>query len=125
MIARQFRALFTALILVIVLRWSTDVVHAEPPWVVNEPGPGVGKRIVLVSGDEEYRSEEALPQLAKILAERHGFTCTVLFAVDPFSGKVDPNFGRNVPGLEALDDADLMIIAARFRALPWEQMEAI
>ena len=46
-------------------------------------GPGKGKHIVLVSGDEEYRSEEALPQLAKILAERHGFKCTVLFAIDP------------------------------------------
>ena len=46
-------------------------------------GPGKGKRIVLVSGDEEYRSEEALPQLAKILATRHGFDCKVLFAIEP------------------------------------------
>ena len=45
-------------------------------------GPGKGKHIVLVSGDEEYRSEEGLPQLAKILAKRHGFNCTVLFAID-------------------------------------------
>jgi hypothetical protein len=28
---------------------------------------------VLISGDEEYRSEESLPQLAKILSERYGF----------------------------------------------------
>ena len=46
-------------------------------------GPGKGKNVVLISGDEEYRSEEALPQLAKILAKRHGFTCTVLFADRP------------------------------------------
>ena len=26
-------------------------------------GPGKGKHIVLISGDEEYRSEEALPML--------------------------------------------------------------
>ena len=32
-----------------------------------------GPHIVLVSGDEEYRSEEALPQLARILSEHHGF----------------------------------------------------
>ena len=38
--------------------------------------------IVLVSGDEEYRSEEALPQLARILSKTHGFNCTVLFAQD-------------------------------------------
>ena len=57
--------------------------RAADPWVVYEggDGPGKGKHVVLVSGDEEYRSEEALPQLAKILAKRHGFNCTVLFAI--------------------------------------------
>ncbi|MCH2586361.1 MAG: hypothetical protein MK138_16510, partial [Planctomycetes bacterium] len=48
---------------------------AEPKWVVYDgcDGPGKGKEIVLISGDEEYRSEEALPQLGKILAKHHGF----------------------------------------------------
>ncbi len=47
-------------------------------------GPGVGKHIVLLAGDDgEYHSEEALPALAKILAVRHGFTCTVLFSSIP------------------------------------------
>ena len=94
--------------------------RAEDPWVVYDgfPGPGNGKHIVLISGDEEYRSEEGLPQLGKILAKRHGFKCTVLFAIDPESGTIDPNNNRNVPGLEALDDADLMIIALRWRDLP-------
>ena len=45
-------------------------------------GVGAGKHIVLVSGDDEYRSEEALPMLGKILAVRHGFKCTVLFPVN-------------------------------------------
>lgn len=96
-------------------------------WVEYEggDGPGAGKHIVLVSGDEEYRSEEALPQLGKILSVRHGFTCTVLFAIDPESGEIDPNNRRNIPGLEALADADLMIIATRFRDLPDEQMKHI
>lgn len=88
-------------------------------------GPGAGRTIVLVSGDEEYRSEEALPQLARILAERHGFECTVLFAVDPATGEINPDNQRNIPGLEALDSADLMIIATRFRNLPDEQMAHI
>src|ERR1700732_2736561 len=68
-------------------------------------GPGKGKRIVLVSGDEEYRSEQALPQLARILAQRHGFDCTVLFAIDPKDDTIDPNQSDNIPGLEALDSA--------------------
>ena len=46
-------------------------------------GPGGGRHVVLLSGDEEYRGEEALPMLAKILSRRHGFKTTVLFAVDP------------------------------------------
>lgn len=83
-----------------------------------------GSHIVLVSGDEEYRSEEALPQLAKILSTHHDFRCTVLFAQDPdVPGIVDPNYTDNIPGLEALDQADLMVLFTRFRALPDEQME--
>ena len=52
---------------------------APDPWVVYDgfDGPGKGKRVVLVSGDEEYRSEEAMTQLGRILAKHHGFTCTV------------------------------------------------
>src|SRR4051812_4517548 len=100
---------------------------AADPWVVFEghDGPGKGKHVVLVSGDEEYRSEEALPQLAKILAQRHGFRCTVLFAIDPKDGTINPNVRDNIPGLEALRTADLMIIATRFRDLPDEQMKEI
>lgn len=101
--------------------------RAADPWVIYEgsDGPGKGKHIVLVSGDEEYRSEEGLPQLGKILAKRHGFKCTVLFAIDPKDGTINPNKNDNIPGLEALKNADLMIIATRFRNLPDEQMKHI
>ena len=100
---------------------------ADDPWlqVAGASGPGQGKHVVLVSGDEEYRSEEALTQLAKILATHHGFTCTVLYAIDPKSGEISPNTGNNIPGLEALAKADLMVIATRFRNLPDEQMKHI
>jgi hypothetical protein len=86
--------------------------------------PGEGKNVVLISGDEEYRSEEALPQLAKILSKHHGFNCKVLFAVGN-DGTIDPNKQDNIPGLEALRKADLMIIATRFRDLPDDQMKEI
>jgi len=109
-------------------------------WVTYEgkSGPGRGKHIVLLSGDEEYRSEEGLPMLAKILSQRHGFKCTVLFpinppgwsqrdldsfkkankdvpAADPNDGNIDPNESANIPGMEALGSADLVIMAWRFR----------
>jgi len=86
-------------------------------------GPGKGKHIVLLSGDEEYRSEEALPMLAKILSARHGFKGTVLFAIDPADGTIAPTVVTNIPGLEALDSADVCLMSLRFRELPDAQMK--
>jgi hypothetical protein len=96
----------------------------EDPWVVYEggEGPGAGVHVVLVAGDEEYRSEEALPMLGKILAVRHGFRCTVLFSVNPRTGEIDPDESANVPGLAALDDADVLVMFWRFRRLADQDM---
>src|SRR5438045_8971489 len=80
-------------------------------------GPGSGKHIVFLSGDEEYRSEESLPMLAKILAVRHGFKCTVLFSINPSDGVIDPVTVTNIPGMDALHSADLCVMALRFRAM--------
>jgi putative membrane-bound dehydrogenase-like protein len=85
-------------------------------------GPGQGKHVVLLSGDEEYRSEEGLPMLAKILSQRHGFRCTVLFAVDPKTGEIDPNNKASLPGSEALESADAIVMLIRFRQWPEEAM---
>ena len=94
-------------------------------WLVfqGKSGPGQGKHIVLLSGDEEYRSEESMPMLAKILAERHGFKCTVLFAINPVDHTIDPMTLTNIPGMEALDTADACVMALRFRELPDGQMK--
>jgi hypothetical protein len=121
----QTIGLFVWLILFVAA--SPPHVRAADPWVLYEghDGAGKGKHIVLASGDEEYRSEEALPQLAKILAQHHGFKCTVLFAIDPKDGTINPNVRDNIPGLEALKTADLMVIFTRFRELPDEQMKYI
>ena len=99
----------------------------EDHWITYQgcQGTGAGKHIVLVSGDEEYRSEEALPMLAKILTIRHGFKCTVLFAIDPETGIIDPGNQTNIPGLHHLETADMMILFTRFRELPDQQMKYI
>lgn len=116
----------TLLLAATLILLATSFLSAADPWVVYEgsDGPGKGKHIVLISGDEEYRSEEALPQLGKILAKRHGFKCTVLFPIDKETGAINPDVS-NIPGTEALATADLMIIATRFRDLPDEQMKPI
>ena len=102
-------------------------VSAEDRWVVYEgkDGPGKGKHIVFVTGDDEYRSEEGMPQLAKILATHHGFKCTVLFAIDPKDGTIKPDHQTNIPGTHLLNDADMMVLFTRFRHLPDDQMKPI
>lgn len=89
----------------------------------GKSGAGNGKNIVFVTGDDEYHSEEGMPLLARILAERHGFNCTVLFAINKNTGEIDVGTKDNIPGLEALDHADLMVMFTRFRQLPDEQMK--
>ncbi|MDP3467928.1 MAG: ThuA domain-containing protein [Daejeonella sp.] len=115
------------IILITFIHTGISFAQSNPQWVVYQgnEGPGKGKHIVFVSGDEEYRSEEGLPMLAKILAERHGFKCTVLFAVDPKTNNIDPDNQTNIPGLEHLKTADLMVMLLRFRELPDEQMKHI
>lgn len=87
--------------------------------------PGSGKKVVLLSGDEEYRSEEMLTQLGKILAAHHGFDCTVLYAINPKTGEIDPTIVDNIPGTDQLEDADVCVMFLRFRHLPKEQMKPI
>lgn len=84
-------------------------------------GPGAGKHVVLLAGDEEYRSEEAMPMLAKILSQHQGFRCTVLFSNDE-DGIIDPNKGGSLGKPEALDSADAIVTSLRFRKWPDETM---
>jgi type 1 glutamine amidotransferase len=122
------RSCASVLFVIVALALSVaSAARGADPWLdlPGGDGPGAGKRVVLVSGDEEYRSEEALTQLAKILATRHGFACRVVYAIDPDTGEIDPNERKNLPGLEALRDADVMVIATRFRTLPDEQMREV
>ena len=96
-------------------------------------GPGRGKHIVLIAAEQEYRSEQSLPMLASILSERHGFHCTVLFSLDA-NGLVDPtlptraddpNVVHDIPGLEYLRTADLVIFSHRFITLPEDDMRSV
>lgn len=89
----------------------------------GKDGPGKGKKIVLISGDDEYRSEESMPMMAKILSNHFGFKTTVLFAIEPETGNIVPSYQNNIPGLEQLKDADLVIMLIRFRDLPLDQMK--
>ena len=102
-----------------------DSVVTEQLWCQFEgsEGPGVGKHVVLVAGDDEYRSEEVMPMLAMILAKRHGFKCSVLFPINPQTNTIQPDFQTNIPGMHLLESADTVILGLRFRNLPDGQMK--
>ena len=89
-------------------------------------GLGKGKHVVLIAADQEYRSEQSMPMLAKVLSKHHGFDCTVLFSVNE-KGEVDPTMPapfkdktkrHNIPGLGHLAKADCVIWLSRFMHLP-------
>lgn len=113
-----------ALAFLLLPAFATAADDFKPVVLEGKDGAGKGKHVVLISGDQEYRSEEAIPQLAKILATRHGFKCTVLFTTDPKTGVINPTI-NNIQGLEALKTADLMVIFTRFLDLPDDQMKHI
>ncbi|MDX1363309.1 ThuA domain-containing protein [Arenibacter latericius] len=105
---------------------SESTVEEAVEWLTFNGNDNNAKHIVFISGDEEYRSEEALTQMAKILSTHHGFKSTVLYAQNPEKpGIINANYGQNIPGLEALESADMMVIFTRFRALPDDQMQHI
>lgn len=111
----------------------------NPQWLSypGGDGPGKAKHIVLIAAEQEYRSEQSMPMLAKILSARHGFYCTVLFGVNE-RGEVDPTLPvypekgkeaefkpHHIPGLEKLASADLVIFFTRLLTLPQSELESI
>jgi len=75
--------------------------------------------IVFVTGDHEYGGESTLPLIAAELEKNYGFRVKVLKAFP------DQNSEENIPGLEALNEADLAVFFLRWRRLPADQIQFI
>lgn len=105
------------LLVMTVMAFVGDVLMAGDSLVFEPADSGDDlKHIVLIAGDEEYRTEETMPMLGKILSQRHGFKCTVLFSFGPDDANyIDPNNQAGLRELHVLDSADLMLIGTRFR----------
>jgi putative membrane-bound dehydrogenase-like protein len=99
----------------------TSATLSANPLVYSPAGTAKGKKLVLIASDHEYRSEETIPALARILAKHHGFECTVLFGLDD-KGEIQAG-SSNIPGMEALEKADGLVIFTRFLAPAPEQMK--
>ncbi len=105
---------------ILIFLLTVTIIHANPVVYEGDAGPGKGKHIVFLASDHEYRAEEVCPMLARILANRMGFKCTVVFGVDK-NGNIQAG-SSNISGLAALEKADLFFIAARFLNPPDEEM---
>jgi len=114
-------------ILIISISFKQSTAQVKDGWITYFPSENYnnGKYIVLICGDQEYRSEEALPLLARILSTENGFKTTVLFPINPETGYVDPSVHNNILGLDHLEKADLVIIFTRWLDLPKSQMRYI
>lgn len=75
--------------------------------------------IVFVTGDHEYSGEATLPLMAAELEKNYGFRTQVLKAYP------DQNAEENIPGLEALKEADVAVFFLRWRRLPADQVKYI
>lgn len=75
--------------------------------------------IVFVTGDHEYSSEATMPAIAAELEKNYGFRTKVLKAYP------DYNAEENIPGLEALKEADVAVFFLRWRRLPADQVKYI
>ncbi|WP_439488805.1 ThuA domain-containing protein [Algoriphagus sp.] len=117
---------FAAILLCLVVTLAIPYVSAQNGKTFlryeGKGGAGKDKHVVLIAGDDEYRSEESMPMMAKILSTHYGFTTTVLFPIEPETGDIVPSYQNNIPGLEHLKSADLVIMLIRFRDLPMDQM---
>jgi hypothetical protein len=115
---------------------SEHPVPASELWLryTGHNGPGRGKHVVLIAAEQEYRCEQSMPMLAKVLSRHHGFDCTVLFSVNE-KGEVDPTLPapfkkeeratrrHRIPGLEHLAKADCVIWLSRFMQLADDQKQ--
>ncbi|MFT5290830.1 MAG: hypothetical protein ACI9F9_000813 [Candidatus Paceibacteria bacterium] len=118
----------------LLIRHGSNTATAQPvaAWEENantvvwegESGPGKGKHIVFISGDHEYRGEESLPALARILAKSYGFKCTFIVTTNEESGEIEPG-SDHITNLEALKTADLMVVFLRFQSFADDQMRHI
>ncbi len=70
--------------------------------------------VVVTICEDEYRAKETLPPLMRTLADRLGAQCTVLIGND---AKTD------IPGLDALETADVLVMFLRRTTLPAEQLD--
>jgi type 1 glutamine amidotransferase len=83
--------------------------------LANAAEPANKPTIVLISGEFEYKSAETLPLFKRFLETNYDFNCIYL----------ERTQGEDIPGLDALEKADLVLLFARRMTLPENQLGKI
>jgi type 1 glutamine amidotransferase len=79
------------------------------------------KTLVFILAENEYRAWRTIPEFGQILEDKYGFQCEYLTSS---TDDKDPN-RFFIPRMEQVKKADLVVVFARRRALPSEQMQIL
>ena len=79
-------------------------------------------KVLFLTGDDEYRSEESMPMIADILERETGFETVIGYSLNE-KGEIDPNAAESLTHMEDLDDADLLVMFIRYRRPTKEQFQ--
>jgi type 1 glutamine amidotransferase len=85
--------------------------------MAGEPAPAATPlKVCLVSASAEYKSDETLAEFQKFIEAGYNAACTRVFGGDK---------GTSLPGLEAIDSCDVMVLFTRRVTLPPDQLERV
>jgi type 1 glutamine amidotransferase len=95
---------------------SWNAMRQGPAWA-DDDATLPRLKVCLVSGSGEYKSNESLATLQKLLESRYAVECTRAFWTE---GRSD-----DLPGLEALDSTDVMVLFTKRLKIAGEQLERV
>ena len=80
--------------------------------------------VVIVAGDAEYGSRRSMAAFGDRLRDQFGFKVTLIEStVGVLENEANPD--KSIPGLEVLEEADLLVIYVRMRIPPQEQLDLL
>ena len=105
---------------------STDFLGGKPFRFKDDKRP----HVVILSAEDEYRTEVTLPEFAGRFLRSGSFTPPQPPSADLKDFKVSFVFERStnkydLPGIEVVNEADVLVISARRRPLPADQLNLI
>jgi len=96
---------------------STDLTGRPPFRFASDHRP----KAVFIIAEREYRSEQRLPEFARLLEDRHHIACDFALGI----AQADGPERHRIENLHTLRDADLAVVFVRRRALPDAQMDLL